>query len=180
MAEHGKGMVHVYTGEGKGKTTAAFGLALRAIGEGLKVIIFQFLKGKSSTGETVLKDMSGNVKIVRFENEVHPMFLPKKEFNQDKLSGQIEKDFSLVSETIMKGEYDLVILDEINNVMRSGWLNVEEVKDLIKKRPERVELVLTGRNAPQEIMEMADYVTEMRSIKHPSDRGVRARRGIEF
>lgn len=178
------GLVHVYTGKGKGKTTAAFGLALRALGEGLRVLMIQFLKGKVPlTGEAALTKImtrGGSARIIRFVNEEHPMFLPKKGFDEEKLREQIRKDFSLTREMVMKGDYDLVILDEINNVMKNGWLDVAEVKDLIKRRPKNVELVLTGRDAPKEIIEMADYVTEMREIKHPSQKGIKARRGIEF
>jgi len=174
-------LVHVYTGKGKGKTTAAFGLAIRALGEGLKVLIVQFLKGKAPlTGEVALtKVMARGAKIVRFVNQSHPIF-NKKRFDHNKLREQIKKDFTTTAELIMKGDYDLVILDEINNVMRHGWLSVEEVRELIEKRPGNVEIVLTGRDAPKEIIEMADYVTEMREIKHPSQRGIKARRGIEF
>jgi cob(I)alamin adenosyltransferase len=184
MGRLGVGLVHVYTGKGKGKTTAAFGLAIRALGEGLKVLIVQFLKGRVPlTGEAALTKImtrGGSARIIRFVNEEHPMFLPKKGFDEDKLREQIKKDFSLTKGLIMNGNYDLVILDEINNVIKGSWLSVDEVKDLIKKRPKNVEIVLTGRDAPKEIIEMADYVTEMKSIKHPSGKGIKARRGIEF
>lgn len=176
------GLVHVYTGKGKGKTTAAFGLAVRALGEGLRVLIVQFLKGKAPlTGEAALiKVTTRGARIIRFVNEEHPMFVSKKDFDENKLREQIGKDFLLTREMVMTGEYDLVILDEINNAMKGGWLSVDEVKDLIGKRPKNVELVLTGRGATEEIIEMADYVTEMKLIKHPSEKGVKARRGIEF
>lgn len=184
MSRLEKGLVHVYTGNGKGKTTAAFGLALRALGEGLKVLIVQFLKGKVPlTGEAALTKIitrGGSARIIRFVNEKHPIFIPEGKFDENELKEQIEKDFSLIREIVMTGQYDLVILDEINNVINGGWLDVEEVKDLIRRRPENVEMVLTGRNAHQDIIEMADYVTEMKSIKHPSEKGVKARRGIEF
>lgn len=177
-----RGLVHIYTGNGKGKTTAAFGLAVRALGEGLKVLIFQFLKGNAPlTGETALiKVITRGAKIIRFLDEKHPIFVPEERFVEKKLKEQIEKDFSAAKEIIMKGDYDLVILDEINNVMKNGWLSKGEVQDLIRQRPKNVELVLTGRGAPEEIIEMADYVTEMKLIKHPSQKGVKARRGIEF
>ena len=179
-----KGLVHVYTGKGKGKTTAAFGLALRALGEGLRVLIVQFLKGKVPlTGEAALTKImtrGGSARIIRFVNEVHPMFIPKKEYDEKKLSGLLKEDFSLAKRLIMNGNYDLVLLDEINNVMKGGWLSVAEVKNLLKKRPMNVEIVLTGRDAPEEIIEMADYVTEMRQVKHPSKKGIKARRGIEY
>lgn len=178
------GLVHVYTGKGKGKTTSAFGLALRALGEGLRVLIVQFLKGRVPlTGEAALTKIitrGGSAKLIRFVNEEHPMFIPKKEFDEKKLREQIKKDFSIAKELIMNGDYDLVILDEINNVVKGGWLNVDDVKDLIKSRPKNVEIVLTGRGALKEIIEMADYVTEMRQIKHPAKKGIKARRGIEF
>jgi len=177
-----KGLIHVYTGNGKGKTTAAFGLAVRALGEGLRVLIVQFLKGKAPlTGEAALvKVMTKGARVIRFVNEKHPIFVPEEKFDENELRNQIEKDFSVTREIVMTGHYDLVILDEINNVINGGWLDVAEVKDLIRRRPENVELVLTGRNAHQDIIEMSDYVTEMKSIKHPSEKGVKAEEGIEF
>lgn len=176
------GLVHVYTGDGKGKTTAAFGLALRALGKGLNVLIVQFLKGKvTSGGEGIIKKaMPKNIKILRFAGEQHPIFIPSEKFDEKRLKEVIRRDFDRARRLVLKGWYDLAVLDEINNVINGGWLSVDEVKDLIKRRPKNVEIVLTGRDAPKEIIEMADYVTEMREIRHPSRKGIKARRGIEF
>ncbi|HEX69094.1 MAG TPA: cob(I)yrinic acid a,c-diamide adenosyltransferase [Candidatus Bathyarchaeota archaeon] len=171
-----KGLVQVYTGDGKGKTSAAFGLALRAIGRGLKVYIIQFIKGGFDYGELYIIDKLPNLKL--------------KAFGQGKFVTQFppgEKDikiakeaFNLAKKIVMSGEYDIVILDEINVALSLRLIKTEDVINLIKEKPEHVELVLTGRYAPKEIIEAADLVTEMREIKHPFQKGVPPRKGIEF
>ena len=171
-----KGFVQVYTGDGKGKTSAAFGLALRAIGRGLKVYIIQFIKGGFDYGELYIIDKLPNLEL--------------KAFGQGKFVTQFppgEKDikiakeaFNLAKKIVMSGEYDIVILDEINVALSLRLIKTEDVINLIKEKPEHVELVLTGRYAPKEIIEAADLVTEMREIKHPFQKGVPPRKGIEF
>lgn len=176
----GKGLVHVYTGFSKGKTTAAMGLALRAMGQGLNVLVVQFLKGGDSvSGEIKMLSKIPGAEIIRFADQRHPLFC-KDGCDIDDLKKSIRGGFSLVKEKIMSGEYDMAILDEINNCVKEGWLDVDDVALLIKERPDTLELVLTGRGCPKEIIELADYVTDMTVIKHPAENGVRARRGIEF
>lgn len=173
-----KGLVQVYSGEGKGKTTAAFGLALRAAGNGFKVAIFQFLKAKNSkTGELTFAKKFKNVKIFR-NDQTHPIF--KKSVKMTDLKHNSEMLCAEVKKAVFSGKYDMVVLDEINNCMFGGLIEVKEVLAIIKQKPLHVELVLTGRNVPGEIINAADLVTEMRLIKHPYEKGVSARRGIEY
>ena len=173
-----KGLIQIYSGEGKGKTTAAFGLALRAAGNGFKVAIFQFLKAKGNkTGELALAKKFKNVKIFR-NDQTHPMF--NKNIKMADLKHNAELLFALVKTTVFSGEYDLVVLDEINNCMFGGLIEKSEVLSLIKQKPIHVELVLTGRSVPDEIVKASDLVTEMRMVKHPYEKGVSARKGIEY
>ena len=176
-----EGLVHVYTGFGKGKTTAAFGSAVRALGGGLRVLVVQFLKGGGKlSGEAVfLKEIPG-AEVICFPDQRHPIFLKGGEADIEKLIKSINDGFQLAAEKAKSGSYDLVVMDEVNNCMKEGWLETAAVAGLIKERPTGVELILTGRGCPEEIMALADYVTEMRLIKHPAEKGVKARRGVEY
>jgi cob(I)alamin adenosyltransferase len=168
-------LVHVYTGTGKGKTTAALGLALRASGHDLKIHIIQFMKGNITYGELKAVDKIDNITLVQGGREdfVNPD-------DPDPIDLELaRKAFELAKDVVSGGEYDIVILDELN--ITTGWklIPVSEVLDLIKSRPKHVELVLTGRYAPQELIDIADYVTEMTEIKHPYCEGLECRDGIE-
>ena len=178
-----KGLVHIYTGNGKGKTTAAFGLGMRAVGGGLGVICFQFLKGKDqSYGELKAVSKLGPKFNVVTLGTTHPYFLPPAE--RRKARYELKKSTRLAMGTIKKvmasQRYDLIILDELVTAMRDGFIDLESVLDLIDSKPKSTELVLTGRGAPKALKKHADYVTEMRNIKHPYGKGMKARRGIEF
>ena len=173
--KEGLGLVQAYTGNGKGKTTCALGLAFRAVGCGLNVIMIQFLKPDGGYGEHISASRMDGFEIV-------PMGVDHMD---EKVP--LEKDLELTRaamakarEVLTSGEYDLVILDEINNSLKFKHVTPQEVIDLLDSRAPHTEVVLTGRGAPQEIIDYADLVTEMRMIKHPMDRGVPARRGIEF
>jgi cob(I)alamin adenosyltransferase len=174
-----KGLVHVYTGSSKGKTTAAMGLAFRALGQGLKVLVVQFLKGANESGEIKMLSKIPGAEIIRFTDQRHPLFC-KEGCDIGKLKKSITGGFDLAKEKVLSGKYDLVVLDEVNNCVKGGWLDVEEVISLINEKPENLELVLTGRGCPKRIIELADYATEMTEIKHPAKAGVKARKGIEF
>ncbi len=171
-----KGLVQVYTGNGKGKTSAAFGLALRAIGRGLKVYIIQFIKGGFDYGELYVIDRLPNLTLKAFgQGKFITEFPPS---SKDK---EIAKEtLQLAKEVVQSGEYDIVILDEINVALSLHLIKTEEVIELIKNKPKHVELVLTGRYAPKEIIEIADLVTEMKEIKHPFQKGIPPRKGIEY
>jgi cob(I)alamin adenosyltransferase len=175
-----QGLIHIYTGSGKGKTTAAFGLAARAAGHGKRVLFAQFLKGGGpDSGEIIAgKRQLLNMEIMRFQ-QVHPLFDPSVDL--EKLAGRIEEDYAQVERLIMKGNFDMVILDEINNCVSQRLLSVEAILELMENKPEHLELVFTGRDADPKIMERADYVTEMRMVKHPAEsNGTPARKGIEY
>jgi len=171
-----KGLVQVYTGNGKGKTTAAFGLALRAIGRGLKVYIIQFIKGGFDYGELYVIDKLPNLQLKAFGRG---KFITQKPPAQEDIK-LAEEAFQLAKEVVERGQHDMVILDEINVALNLKLISLDEVLELIKNKPEHVELVLTGRNAPQKIIEAADLVTEMTEIKHPFNKGFQARKGIEY
>ena len=173
-----KGLVQVYTGDGKGKTTCAFGQALRAVGRGLKVCIFQFLKDeKLGSGEVMaFQQFKEKVRIVR-GCQTHPMLALREQPDlKSEVLGMVEE----VKKTLISGQYDMVVLDEINNCVDSGLLKVDRVIEIIKMKPARTELILTGRGAVREIVELADLVTNMSLVKHPFKEGVKARKGIEY
>ena len=171
-----QGLVQVYTGDGKGKTSAAFGLALRAVGRGLKVYVIQFIKGGFDYGELYVVERLPNFKLKafgrgKFVTDVSPA--------EDDV--RLAKEaFELAREVVSGGEYDVVVLDEINVALHLKLVGIEEVVDLIRRKPKHVELVLTGRSAPSEVVELADLVTEMREVKHPYTKGVPPRKGIEY
>ena len=176
MTDLGRGYVHVYTGDGKGKTTASLGLALRAAGNGLSVLIIQFLKGQEMTGERKA--------VERFAPDVE--IRPRGRDGVLRPDDVIGKDSELAAaaleesrQEIANGKCDLVILDEINTACSLGLVPVERVLEIMDAKPDGLELVLTGRGATAEIVEKADLVTEMREVKHYFNSGVMARRGIE-
>ncbi|MBI4826326.1 MAG: cob(I)yrinic acid a,c-diamide adenosyltransferase [Nitrospirae bacterium] len=173
-----KGLIHVYTGEGKGKTTAAVGLAVRATGHGRKVLIHQFLKGGSlNSGEISALKMIG-VSVVTFEDQVSPLFDPKVTIQE--LKAAVAESIELTIKEIKSGVYDLVILDEFNNLFSGKLADMDDVRRIIKAKPESLELVFTGRNAPPELIKLADYATDIQMVKHPFENGTKARKGIEF
>jgi cob(I)alamin adenosyltransferase len=177
-----RGLVQIYTGDGKGKTTAAFGLALRAAGQGNKVLIYQFLKPPSlDIGERfALKLGAVRIRVEALDVE----WDMAKSFEDEKLVAKakaaIKEALERIIETGEKRFYDCIILDEIVFCLSKGLAELEDIKNLIERRDPAVEVVLTGRGASSELIELADLVTEMKNIKHPFDEGVEARRGIEF
>ena len=175
------GLVHVYTGFAKGKTTAAIGLAVRALGQGLKVLLVQFLKGESApSGEILFLSDKPGIEIIRFADQRHPLFKKEGEINIERLKESVRLGLETARKKMLSGDFDFVVLDEINNCMKEGWLDPEEIVKLIREKPAKVEIALTGRGCPKKIMELADYVTEMHLIKHPAKDGVTARKGVEF
>ncbi|QIV79310.1 cob(I)yrinic acid a,c-diamide adenosyltransferase [Fervidobacterium pennivorans subsp. keratinolyticus] len=174
MEQNQKGYIHVYTGNGKGKTTAAFGLALRAVCAGKKVYIGQFIKG------------------MRYSELDAPKYLPNlviEQYGRDCFifNSLTEEDIKLarqglekIARIIKSGEYDVVVMDEVNVAVYYKLFQPADVVEILKNKPEHVEIILTGRYAPQEFIDIADLVTEMREIKHYYQKGVLAREGIEY
>lgn len=170
------GLVQVYTGNGKGKTTAALGLAFRASGHGLKTYIIQFMKGEIYYGELGTAEKLSDT--ITLKQMGRPDFVDKINTAQIDID-MAEEALKFSKDLIMSGDYDLVILDEINVALDFGLIKLDDVIEIVEKKPPEVELVLTGRYAPKEIIERADLVTEMVEIKHPYNAGVEARIGIE-
>ena len=170
------GLIQVYTGNGKGKTSAAFGLALRALGRGLNVYIIQFIKGGFDYGELYIVDKLPNLTLKAFGRG---RFITEKPPKKEDIN-LAEEALALAEEVVRNGEYDIVILDEINVALNLRLISLEKILELINNKPEHVELVLTGRYAPPEIIETADLVTEMIEVKHPFSKGYQARKGIEY
>jgi cob(I)alamin adenosyltransferase len=170
-----RGLVQIYTGEGKGKTTAALGLALRAAGRGLKVFIGQFVKGMHYGELDSIKRLSTQITIKQYGRQC---FIQDKPTEEDVRLAR--EGWRQIEDILDKGEYDLLILDEIGIALYYRLISQEEVAELIRSKPESVELVLTGRKIPEMLYKLADLVTEMREIKHYYNSGVKAREGIEY
>ena len=171
-----KGLVIVNTGGGKGKSTAAFGTAIRALGRGYKVAIIQFIKGKWVTGEIKFLE--------RFSEQCH-VFIMGEGFTWDTLS--IEKDvmaargaWEKCREVLQDKEHEVVIFDEINYALKYNFLDVQEIVNELKRKPFLKHVILTGNGAPQELIDFADLVTEMKCIKHPYQQGIKAQAGIDY
>lgn len=169
-----KGYIQVYTGNGKGKTTAAIGLAIRAAGAGMKVYFCQFLKGRQNSEIKILKRLKNNISLHRSGRKSFVIDPEKCDFEYAR------KCFSKVSRIIKNGKYNVVILDEMNIATAFNLIKTNELVNVIKTRPIHVEIVLTGRYIPKEIIKIADLVTDMKEIKHYYSRGIKARKGIEM
>ena len=177
-----KGLVQVYTGDGKGKTTAAFGLALRAAGQSHKVLIFQFLKPDSlETGERFSLRISGlRIRVEAMDVQWDMARSPDDPEAVTAAKAAIHNALERLTETAEKRFYDVLILDEIVYCLSKGLAELEDIKKLITKRDGKVEIILTGRGATRELLDLADLVTEMKNIKHPFDKDITARKGIEY
>ncbi len=174
--EQRRGLVQVYTGDGKGKTTAALGLALRAAGHGLRTYIGQFMKGQPYGELEAARLLTPYLTIEQYGR---PSFVHVERATPEDI--RCARDgLARAREALLSGCYDIVVLDEVCVALHFGLLSLREVLGLLDERPEQVELILTGRRAPQELLARADLVTEMREIKHPYASGVPARAGIEY
>ncbi|MBI4164577.1 MAG: cob(I)yrinic acid a,c-diamide adenosyltransferase [Acidobacteria bacterium] len=179
MADSRKGLIIVNTGPGKGKTTAALGTAFRAVGQGLRVLMVQFIKGSWHYGELESAKLLGDDRIT-----ILPMGRGFVKVGAEKPDPEdvrlVEEAWRLAAEKMAGGEYDLIILDEINYAISYKMLSPELVAEALRGKPEMLHVILTGRNAHPAIIELADMVTEMREVKHPYHKGIPAQRGIEY
>lgn len=173
-----KGLILVNTGNGKGKTTAALGMALRAWGQGMKVLILQFIKGGWKYGELKAAEKLGPNFEIRQMGEGFIKGADDRSLDEHRHAAQQALEAARIE--VSSGRYDLIILDEVLYAIHYGLLGLENVLDLLGQKPENLHLVLTGRNAPPEIIERADLVTEMCEVKHPFTRGIAAQKGIEY
>jgi len=171
-----KGLVEVFTGDGKGKTSAALGIALRALGHGLRVHIVYFMKGDFPYGEQKILSELPNVTFARFgyETFVDPANVKQEEKEEAK------KALEAARKAMCSLEYDIIVLDEINVAVAWNLVDIDQVIKLIGDKPERVELILTGRYADSRLIELADLVTDMVKVKHPYDKGTLSRKGIDY
>jgi cob(I)alamin adenosyltransferase len=175
------GLVIVFTGDGKGKTTAAMGLALRAAGDRMRVRIIQFIKGAWKTGEVeALKAFVPGVEITRAGRGFTIEGLRDERIPMEDHAAAARRGIAEALEVLGAGAFDVLVLDEILGTLNAGFVSVDELLELVARRPPPMHLVLTGRNAPPALVGAADLVTEMRLIKHPYERGIAAQRGIEF
>lgn len=171
-------MIHVYYGDGKGKTTAAVGLAVRAAGNGMKVMFLQFLKTES-TGERSILHTLDRVTLtacpleLKFTNEMD-------EHERQQTAATYRGIFERSATITLSERYDMIVLDEVFDIIQEGMLSEAAVYEFIRNAPNNIEIVMTGHNPPQRFLDAADYVTEFKKIRHPYDRGIQARIGIEF
>ncbi len=171
-----KGLLIVHTGKGKGKSTAAFGLVFRALGNGMKVGIVQFVKGKWETGERAALDRFGDQVTI---NTMGEGFTWETQDRQRDIEAA-RQAWETAKKLIADDDYQMVLLDELNIVLRYDYLDVAEIVETLKSKPEMKHVIVTGRNAKDELIEAADLVTDMTQIKHPFRSGVKAQVGIEF
>ncbi len=175
-----KGLIIVHTGEGKGKTTAALGLALRAWGDGLRVLILQFIKGSWEYGELKaierLKNLDGGIDV----RQCGLGFTRRDSGNAEEHKKAAENALKEAGNAIASGQWDMIILDEINYAVKFGLINENELLSLLEQKPESLHLILTGRDALPSLIQRADLVTEMKLVKHPFQHGIKAQKGIEF
>jgi cob(I)alamin adenosyltransferase len=171
-----KGYVHVYTGNGKGKTTAALGQALRAAGSGLKTFIISFMKDFPYSELRSIQPLSQWIRLEQYGNDY---FVLKKQSPSDQDFEAAQEALHQAGEAMLSGEYDIVIMDEGCVALHYGLLKTEDILSILEAKPEPIELIITGRYCPEELIEKADLVTEMEEIKHYYRKGVSPRRGIE-
>ena len=173
-----KGLIQVYTGPGKGKSTAAIGQAVRASGHGLKVGLVTFFKDPEAFGYGEYKSLQKlGIKTFLFAKK-HPHFY--KELNPDAVCQECARGLEFIKELFRDPSWDMLVLDEINIALRDGFLKEEDVLSLLETKPEKLELILTGRGVTEKIIEKADLVSEVKEVKHPYSQGIKSREGIEY
>jgi cob(I)alamin adenosyltransferase len=174
-----KGLVHIYTGNGKGKTTAAIGLGIRAAGNGFKVLMVQFMKSFQTGEIDVIKRLEPDF-VLKRGTSINKFTWKMTDEEKRLLAKEQEELLKFVRNELASGKWQLVILDEIIGALGCGLVSEAQTCDIILNKPENVELVLTGRNASDELVRLADYVSEINEKKHPAKTGIKARKGIEY
>jgi cob(I)alamin adenosyltransferase len=178
QATREKGLLVIHTGAGKGKTTAALGLAFRALGQGMKVGVVQFIKGAIPTGEAALAAKLAGVLPLEMHTLGDGFTWNTQDRERDTASAR--KGWDRAVALLRDPSFDMVILDELNVVVRHGYLSLEEVVEELRRKREKLHVVVTGRNAREELIELADLVTEMKLVKHPYRSGIKAQKGVEY
>lgn len=172
------GLVHIYCGDGKGKTSAAIGLSIRAAGAGMRVLFVQFLKSKTSSELSILEQIKGMEVICTKKSEKFTWNM--NELEKAKLKCEQEQALKDITDMLQSGKYDLLVLDEAINAVNSDTLSEDCLLRFIVNRPVDLELVLTGRNPCKKLKSCADYISEIKAVRHPYENGIKARKGIEF
>jgi len=172
------GIIILNTGNGKGKTTAALGTAFRALGHGFKVCIIQFIKGQGNYGERITAKENFDKEKLEWHIQGEGFTWNSKDLEKDKATAR--RGFQLAKEKIESNNYDLIILDELTYLPNYNFLDVKEIVTVLKNKPQKLNIIITGRDAKQELLDIADTVTEMKAVKHAFDNGVKAIKGIEF
>ncbi len=171
------GLVHIYTGNGKGKTTAAIGLGIRAAGSGMKVLMVQFCKGSSTSEENIIEKLKPDFELYKYKQICKFVW----QMTPEEKKQMAEDTLNLFNFAVNSAKNkDMLILDEIMAAITNEFIDVRKVVDFINNKPSHLELVLTGRNVPKELIDIADYVSEINAVKHPMTSGIMARKGIEF
>ena len=178
MEKNKQGLVHIYCGDGKGKTSAAVGLAVRAAGRGMKVLVVRFLKTENSGEVEVLRSIPG-ITVTPCDRTFGFVFRMTEEQKQE-AARYYQDRFETAARETVQGQYDLLVLDEILASCNYGMVKEQSVTEFLKSRPERLEVVLTGRDPSETLLELADYVSEICMRKHPYQKGIPARKGIEY
>ncbi len=173
-----KGLIHIYCGDGKGKTTASIGLAVRAAGYGMKIVFTQFMKNNSSNELKILKQID-NINMIFCDREFGFVWNMTEQEKED-AKKEYTKQFEKVIDYAVKNDCDMLVMDEFMSCFELQFIDNRKALEFLKNKPEKLEIILTGRNPSDELCEIADYITEMKKIKHPFDNGVNARNGIEM
>ena len=171
-------LLHIYCGDGKGKTTAATGLAVRAAGSGMRVLFARFLKNEFS-GELKILDRIPEIEVLHLEKS-YGFFKTLSEKEQEEVREMYGRLWNTIRGKISTGDYDMLVIDEFMAAYRYGLIPNKEAVQFLKDRPDHLEVVLTGRDPSDEILELADYISEVKMVRHPFEKGIRARKGIEY
>jgi cob(I)alamin adenosyltransferase len=174
-----KGLTHIYEGNGKGKTTASIGLIIRALGNNMKVYFTQYLKNDSSSELNFLKNIKSNLTF-GYKEKITKFSFNMSEDDLNNTRDLINKQFKINTTEILKSNYDMVIFDELINAVSLNFLDKKTVIEFINSKPEKLEIIMTGRNAPIDLINISDYVSEIKEIKHPFKNGIKSRKGIEY